>query len=114
MLKLFFNIVVSAILIRFTIFERKKIDKSGDLIFESSKKLYSDWENRIFYLILLILSIKSGVFIHWIDSGVQIVFMFVIIFSVFRGMRKTQIYENAIVSTDFVIEWADVKNYEWK
>ncbi len=37
-------------------------------------------------------------------------FMFVIIFSVFRGMRKTQIYENAIVSTDFVIEWTDVKN----
>jgi len=36
--------------------------------------------------------------------------MFVIIFSVFRGMRKTQIYENAIVSTDFVIEWTDVKN----
>jgi len=42
------------------------------------------------------------------------VFIFVIIFSVIRGLRKNRIYENAIVSTDFVIEWTDVKNYEWK
>ncbi|MEA1974164.1 MAG: hypothetical protein U9N10_01255 [Bacillota bacterium] len=113
-LKLLFIIVVSAILIRFTISERKKIDNSGELIFEFSKKSYSDWGNVIFYLILLIGSIKSGIFTHWIDYGIQIVFIFVIIYFVIRGLRKNKICENAIVSTDFVIEWTDIKNYEWK
>ena len=113
-LKLLFIIVVSAILIQFTIFERKKINNSGELIFELSKKSYSDWGNVIFYSILLIVSIKSGIFTHWIDRGIQIVFIFVIIFSVIRGLRKNKIYENAIVSTDCVIEWIDVKNYECK
>lgn len=41
-------------------------------------------------------------------------FIFEIIFSAIRALRKNKIYENAIVSTDFVIEWTDVKNYEWK
>ena len=113
-LKLLFIIVMSGILIRFIISERKKINNSGELIFEISKKSYSDWGNVIFYSLLLILSIKSGIFTHWIDRGIQVVFIFVIIFSVIRGLRKNRIYENAIVSTDFVIEWTDVKNYEWK
>lgn len=61
-LKLLFITVVLALLIRFTISERKKINNSGELIFELSKKSYSDWGSVIFYSILLIVSIKSGIF----------------------------------------------------
>lgn len=113
-LKLLFIIVISGILSRFIISERKKINNSGELIFEISKKSYSDWGNVIFYSVLLILSIKSGIFTHWIDRGVQVVFIFLTIFSAIRSLRKNRIYENAIVSTDFVIEWTDVINYEWQ
>lgn len=113
-LKLLFIIVMSGILSRFIISERKKINNSGKLVFEISKKSYSDWGNVIFYSVLLILSIKSGIFTHWIDRGIQVVFIFVIIFSAIRGLRKNRIYENAVVSTDFVIEWTDVINYEWQ
>ena len=105
---------MSGILSRFIISERKKINNSAKLIFEISKKSYSDWGNVIIYSLLLILSIKNGIFNHWIHRGIQVVFIFVIIFSAIRCLRKNRIYENAIVNTDFVIEWTDVKSYEWK
>lgn len=107
-------IIVSVMIIRTMLSEWSKMKKSGEVIFESSIRSNQNWGNVVFYSVLLIVSIKNDLLVHWMYHGMQIMFIVLIFLFVVRGIRKTQICEKAIVSPDFVIEWSDVKDYEWE
>ncbi len=100
---------------RYFYVERKKIRLSGKMIYEinSRKNLYG--LVAIFFAILLYFSLKAyQPNLDKVFSVMRIVgILLVLITSLGRLLRKYELYENVIVTPTTVINWSDVKEYNW-